>query len=41
MEYKVGDVVELKSGGPAMTVTKLVGADLEVCWIKESEVKEI
>lgn len=27
MEFKNGDVVELKSGGPKMTITRFIGED--------------
>lgn len=32
MEFKVGDVVRLKSGGPSMTVTKVDTKDVYCCW---------
>ena len=30
--YKIGDVVQLKSGGPAMTVMAIVGEQLDLGW---------
>ena len=30
---EIGDVVELKGGGPRMTVCKTVGNLISVCWI--------
>jgi len=27
MELKIGDIVQLKSGGPQMTVQRIIGAD--------------
>ena len=27
MSFKIGDVVQLKSGGPQMTVQRIIGAD--------------
>jgi uncharacterized protein YodC (DUF2158 family) len=40
--FQVGDVVRLKSGGPAMTVTKTgFGADMVLCeWFEEGDAKQ-
>jgi len=35
-DIKVGDVVELKSGSPRMTVGKIVGDQCTVLWFGES-----
>lgn len=31
-KFKAGDVVRLKSGGPQMTVTGVVGEECDVVW---------
>ena len=36
-EFKVGDVVRLKSGGPAMTVSKKVAEGLTCIWYAGDE----
>ena len=35
MEFKAGDIVQLKSGGPAMVVTGQTGGSVEVLWYGE------
>ena len=35
--FNPGDVVTLKSGGPALTVTRVEGADVEVVWYADAE----
>lgn len=35
MSYSAGNVVVLKSGGPAMTVVAANGEDIECVWIGE------
>lgn len=37
--FKVGDEVQLKSGGPVMTVTNIGTASLQCTWFKDDEVK--
>lgn len=29
MDFKIGDVVQLKSGGPEMTINKIIGVNTE------------
>jgi len=36
MDFKIGDVVQLKSGGPAMTVVE-AGKAVSVAWYAEEE----
>ena len=36
--FKPGDVVQLKSGGPSMTVTMVVGIDTHCAWFSLSAV---
>lgn len=35
-EFKIGDVVELKSGSPAMTVRGKDGENLDLVWFSEA-----
>lgn len=35
MEFKKGDIVQLKSGGPAMVVTGQAGDGVEILWYGE------
>jgi uncharacterized protein YodC (DUF2158 family) len=35
MEFKKGDIVQLKSGGPAMVVTGKTGDGVQVLWYGE------
>ena len=35
MDFKKGDIVQLKSGGPAMVVTGSTGEGVEVLWYGE------
>ena len=35
--FTPGDVVTLKSGGPALTVTRLLEAEIEVVWYADAE----
>lgn len=35
MEFKKGDIVQLKSGGPAMVVTGAEGEGVQVLWYGE------
>ena len=35
MEFKKGDIVQLKSGGPAMVVTGQSGESVQVLWYGE------
>ncbi len=35
MEFKKGDIVQLKSGGPAMVVTGLSGEGVQILWYGE------
>jgi len=39
MTFKIGDLVELKSGGPKMTVSRLddAGAGIECVWFESSK----
>ena len=39
-KFKVGDVVQLKSGGPTMTVTDVAGTDAVSCVWFDSNNKE-
>lgn len=39
MSFRVGDVVQLKSGGPAMTVTEVNGTDVTCSWFVRDEPK--
>ena len=35
MEYKIGDIVQLKSGGPGMTVDDgKIGANVQCVWFR-------
>lgn len=36
-EYKIGDVVRLKSGGPAMTIIEVEGTSLTCLWFAEDK----
>ena len=35
MDFKKGDIVQLKAGGPAMIVTGVAGDHVEVLWYAE------
>lgn len=35
--FKVGDVVQLKSGGPSSTVARVEGILVEVVWFNEGD----
>ena len=37
MEYKIGDIVQLKSGGPQMTVQRIIGSDSSNLLIKAAD----
>ena len=39
MALFVGDKVRLKSGGPSMTVEKIVGSEVHCCWFENNELK--
>jgi uncharacterized protein YodC (DUF2158 family) len=32
MEWKVGDTVQLKSGGPVMTINKIINTHIHCSW---------
>jgi uncharacterized protein YodC (DUF2158 family) len=36
-EFRVGDTVQLKSGGPIMTVEALLGVDIFCAWFDEQK----
>lgn len=38
-EFKVGDTVKLKSGGPAMTINKIDGNEISCQWFDNKEIK--
>lgn len=40
MPFKVGDVVSIKSGGPAMTVRWLIPEGVECIWFPSADVLE-
>jgi uncharacterized protein YodC (DUF2158 family) len=41
-EFKIGDVVELKSGGPAMTIIKIAAEDqVEATWFNDGGFDDI
>ncbi len=37
MKYAIGDVVQLKSGGPSMTVQRIIGSDNSNFMIKAAD----
>ena len=37
MDFKPGDIVQLKSGGRAMTVVKQIKEDVDVIWYAEQD----
>ena len=37
MEFKIGDIVQLKSGGPQMSVQRIVGSDSSNLLIKAAD----
>ena len=37
MNYKIGDIVQLKSGGPQMTIQRIIGADNSNFLIKTAD----
>jgi uncharacterized protein YodC (DUF2158 family) len=39
-EIKAGDIVVLKSGGPEMTVKKIIDDKAECSWFEESKIQE-
>ena len=39
-EIKVGDVVQLKSGGPLMTVSEIISNKVKCEWFDKNEHKE-
>jgi len=39
-QFKVGDVVKLKSGGPAMTVSELAVTQVWCMWFEGTEQKQ-
>jgi len=39
MALFVGDKVRLKSGGPPMTVEKIVAGEVHCCWFEGNELK--
>lgn len=38
-EFKLGDVVQLKSGGPEMTIYRIDGSDIACTWFVKQEPK--
>ena len=40
MAFKPGDVVQLQSGGPRMTIEKIEGQHVFCRWFKERETKQ-
>ncbi|MFA5849925.1 MAG: DUF2158 domain-containing protein [Bacteroidales bacterium] len=40
-EFKVGDTVKLKSGGPIMTINEINGNEISCQWFDKKEVKGI
>lgn len=36
-KFKIGDIVQLKSGGPKMTVTKVLGGVVHTAWFSGSK----
>jgi uncharacterized protein YodC (DUF2158 family) len=41
MEFKVGDVVKLKSGGPEMTVSEVDDDEIECVWFPQGDFTEL
>ncbi len=40
MEFKAGDLVQVKSGGPAMTIKKIDGDDATCTWMDKTTLRE-
>jgi len=41
MKFKIGDIVELKSCGPAMTVVSVSGVRVVVCWFSDADLRRL
>ena len=39
-QWQTGDVVELKSGGPTMTVQAVISGVVHCCWFVETDLKK-
>ncbi len=39
MNLRIGDIVQLKTGGPSMTIDEVIGDEVECSWLENNSPK--